>query len=552
MQQSIQEQLKAQISILANRKTKLSHIEENKLAELVRYLRISDFEAYCKHIVPVLSGGHGWQLFHTIIMTKISEYLEKGEGRLIIEMPPQHGKSLIAGQLLISYFFGRYPEKRTIYTTYNQERAEDFTKAELMPILFSEKYESLFPKARLRTNDEELSGDTRSLDPKMKKKKKSKQVTSLSFSNVNSERGGYLAAGRGNTLTGKGADLMILDDYFKDHQESNSQLIRDKSWNWFITTFGSRAQQKSIQIVFATRWHSDDIIGRLVEQDAMLRGTRDYIPWDRITLPAQYEDGMPINDYDKRLDGDYLWEAYKTKYSENKANMNNWRAQYQQQPVNEFGVIFQADKILYYTEVPTTINKILISVDTNLTNKSKFGDDCAITILSEYGGKYYLLDFMNGRYSYNETKDKLRELRIKYPDYWAMLIEEKANGIALIDDLNNEGFSRVVGFNPKSKTKLQRAELVTPYFDGGNIFFPHKSINYRVSNIVSQLLNFTGDKGGKDDLVDSLVQALLYYKEKNICIFGDQPFRAIKNKITNRQSNRNRITNRQVNRIFRR
>jgi predicted phage terminase large subunit-like protein len=159
---------------------------------------------------------------------------------------------------------------------------------------------------------------------------------------------------------------------------------------------------------------------------------------------------------------------------------------------------------------------------------------------------------MNGRYSYNETKDKLRELRIKYPDYWAMLIEEKANGIALIDDLNNEGFSRVVGFNPKSKTKLQRAELVTPYFDGGNIFFPHKSINYRVSNIVSQLLNFTGDKGGKDDLVDSLVQALLYYKEKNICIFGDQPFRAIKNKITNRQSNRNRITNRQVNRIFRR
>nr|MBP9742794.1 terminase family protein [Burkholderiales bacterium] len=195
--------------------------------------KINNFSNFCKFMIPEFD----WQWYHDIIMNKIQQLIDAGRGNLIIELPQQHGKTVVAGVLLTSYIFGRFPEKRLVYATYNEERAKDVVQNELLPVIMSETYAEVFPESKIKWNvDEEL-------DSKIKKKK---EATALGFSNVNSNRGGFKAAGRRTMLTGKPAHLLIIDDYFKDDSEAFSPKIRNQVWNWYVTTARTRQQINTI------------------------------------------------------------------------------------------------------------------------------------------------------------------------------------------------------------------------------------------------------------------------------------------------------------------
>lgn len=494
-----------------------SQIDKVKLLKWVKYNRIASFKAYMKYMVPNPGDGE-WMWYQEYIMDEVQKAIELGRENIIIEMPPQSGKTLICGSGLISYIFGRFPEKQIIYATYNEEKAKDAIQNLILPMIMSEKFEALF-ESRVKWNVEE------ELDCKSKKKK---QATSLAFSNVYSNRGGVRAAGRRTMLTGKPADILIIDDYFKDDSEAFSVKVREQVWNWYATTARTRQQAKTIKIVFATRWHSDDLIGRILEKS---KNNKDpnFIPWKVITFRAEKMPEDMANLYDKRKVGEPLDPNKLHLYAENKDDYRVWMALFQQTPLNELGHIFQRDRISYYRTLPENINKILISVDTNCNSKSKHGDEGAVHVWGKYGNYYYLLKFVSKRFDYVELKNTLHDIIKEYPNYWAIIIEARTNGHALVSDLKNAGFSRVIDFEPGSSSKLTRASLILPYFDANEVMFPDPKINSSIEKIIGQLLNFTGEDGASDDNVDALVMALLYYKAKDIVIQGRSAIKSLPN-----------------------
>ncbi|MFN8770887.1 MAG: terminase large subunit domain-containing protein [Neisseriaceae bacterium] len=463
--------------------------------------RINNFSNYCKFMIPEFD----WQWYHDIIMNKIQQLIDSGRGNLIIELPPQHGKTAIAGILLTSYIFGRFPEKRLVYATYNEERAKDVVQNEILPLIMSDRYSEVFPNSKIKWNvDEEL-------DSKIKKKK---EATALGFSNVNSNRGGFKAAGRRTMLTGKPAHLLIIDDYFKDDSEAFSPKIRDQVWNWYATTARTRQQTNTIKIVFATRWHSDDLIGRIKKENELNQDEADYIKWEILTFPALKEAHHANYDYDKRSVGEYLDINKRHLYAEFKTDIRAWKALCQQEPLDEKGLIFQRDYFHQYETLPE-IQQVYISIDTNFTKTAKHGDDCGITLWGINNHRYYLLDFYNAKYNFIELKNKVVELIRIYPNYTGILVELKANGAALVDELN-QYFPRVYGIDPANKSKLQRAQYVLDEFVNSRVFVPTKRLNPRIDIFIEQLCQFTGQKDGVDDLVDSTTMFLGYVKHNII------------------------------------
>lgn len=157
------------------------------------------------------------------------------------------------------------------------------------------------------------------------------------------------------------------------------------------------------------------------------------------------------------------------------------------------------------------IQQVYISIDTNFTNTAKHGDDCGITVWGVNSYRYYLLNFYNAKYNFIELKNKVIELIKIYPNYTAILVELKANGSALVDELN-QYFPRVYGIDPKNKSKLQRAQYVLDEFANHRVFVPTKQLQPRIDFYIEQLCQFTGQKDGVDDLVDSTTMFLGYVK----------------------------------------
>lgn len=465
--------------------------------------KINNFANFCKFMIP----DFGWQWYHEVIMNKLQQLIDAGRGNLIIQMPPQHGKSVLAGVLLTSYIFGRFPEKRLVYATYNEERAKDVVQNEILPLIMSERYAEVFPESKIKWNVEE------ELDSKIKKKK---EATALGFSNVNSNRGGFKAAGRRTMLTGKPAHLLIIDDYFKDDSEAFSPKIRNQVWNWYATTARMRQQTSTIKVVFATRWHSDDLIGRILKESQLNKDNPDYIQWELLNFPALKEAHHAHNEYDIRQVGEYLDPNKRHLYAEYKTDIRAWKALCQQEPLDEKGLIFQRDYFYPY-ETLSEIKQVYISIDTNFNKTAKHGDDCGITLWGINDHRYYLLNFYNEKYNFIELKNKVVELIRIYPNYTGILVELKANGAALVDELS-QYLPRVYGIDPENKSKLQRAQYVLDEFVNQRVFVPTRQINPRIDFYIEQMCQFTGQKDGVDDLVDSTTMFLGYVKHTIIRI----------------------------------
>jgi phage terminase large subunit-like protein len=406
--------------------------------------------------------------------------------------------------MLIPYIFGMFPEKKTAYATYSQPRADE-TASAVKEIIGSDMYREIFPDAQLRTNADDGVTST---------KKRSKKDSRNQFSNVKSTRGEVKFIGVGGSLTGFSGDILLADDLYKDELEAASEVIRSNRWHWFKSAFITRQQGNSLMIVLSTRWHRDDIIGRLMYYNEHERPAR-VTTWDIVAFPDVYDEGEYIPDYDPREPGVPLWKArpgMEEIYLEAAAlDYHSYLALYRQKPPISRGSLFQKEHLQEYRQIPPRWDKIVISIDTNYNAKSKNGDDCAFTIWGEYNRNLYLIEFINKRFDFVQTCEVLAKLIEKYPDYWAVLIEAKANGQALIDIFQRK-FSRIIGFDPEGKSKRQRAEMALPLFYEGKIFVPHFSLCPSIHVYLEQMLAFTGElKNERDDLVDSTVQCLIWF-----------------------------------------
>jgi predicted phage terminase large subunit-like protein len=237
--------------------------------------------------------------------------LESGEiRRLIINMPPRHGKTEIASKLFLPWVAGRHPRWSTIFGSYNQTYAEDIGRA-VREVMTSPLYAQVFPETASRLRTDSQASDRLQ----------------------NSAGAVYAFAGRGGTITGRGGDLLLCDDPIKDRKEADSKLIRDQLWEWLLQVFRSRMMTKDARIcLIQTRWHADDAVGRITDPDNEYYNEATAALWHIVDLPALAMHDDPIG----REEGEPLWpERFDKAHFEEiqRSDPRGFAALYQGRPV---------------------------------------------------------------------------------------------------------------------------------------------------------------------------------------------------------------------------
>lgn len=456
----------------------LTKIERKVLAEQAREeLARKSYKHYLLHV----HRGTYSHFRHTEYIAHALEDIANGQTRnLFIELPPRHGKSLTVSETFPSYYLGKNPDKRIIAISYSQALARKFGR--LNRNKFGEFGVTLF--------DEKLS------------------MTNASQTDwgLEGRNGGMIATGIGGSITGQGADVLIIDDPFKNAEEANSSTIRNKVWDEWESTLSTRLHKGASVIIIMTRWHEDDLIGRLLK-----RSSRE---WNRIRLPAIAED----DDLLGREPGEPLAPelGFDEKWAEEKkieVGSRAWAALFQQRPSPAGGNIFKRHWIRYYGgppdeegkqhNLPAHMDKIAQSWDCTFKDSAK-SDYVAGQVWARHGGNFYLLDRVKERMNLPETIKAIRNMTDKWPSARAKWIEDKANGPAVMQMLEGE-ISGLIPVEPAGG-KEARANAVSPLFEAGNVYLPHPTIAPYVDEFVEELISFP--MGENDDEVDACTQAL--------------------------------------------
>lgn len=436
---------------------------------------------YINYLKYVYGDNYILTKFHSLlakICQSVVEKIEKGEKvKIMISVPPQHGKSMTLTETLPTWFMGRNPDLRCIITAYNADIAEKF----------GDKNRQLFKRVAKDLFDLEVSD---SQDNK-------------TLWNVKNHLGGLYSTGILGSLTSNNGSLIIVDDPFKNGKEADNKDIRDTVYDTFLDSVSTRARGKgNAIIVIHTRWHEDDLIGRLKKQDG----------WLYVNIPCVWEKGI-----DKLL-GRKIGETLcpELGYDSNWANSmqkllgpRKWNALYQGKPFADKGEYVQRDWLRFYNDSskPTSFDQITLSCDPSGGGLKRDSDPTCISIWGRNGANHYLLTKVSRKMGFLEQLNEIKKLCAIYPEMKKKIVEHKANGDAIIAKLNNEigGF---VPFDPKGKSKEERLSVVLPYIEAGNVYLPEDD-----EETVQELIKFP--HGEHDDFVDTLSQYLLNYEYRH-------------------------------------
>lgn len=412
----------------------------------------------------------------------LKDLIEGKRPRLIITMPPRSGKSEIVSRRFPAYFLGKYPDLSIISVSYSASLAEDFSR-DVQRIIDSDEYKKIFP------------------DTKLSDKKDKNYKRTSDFFEIVDHKGVYCSAGVGGSITGKGCDILIIDDPIKNRQEANSETVRKKIYDWYSSTAYTRLSPIGGVIMMCTRWHLDDLIGKVLSD-------KNQKPFHVISYPAIAEHDEP-----HRKQGEALHpERFSLEIlNEIKSTLStaDWLSLYQQKPVPEGGAIFETSKLRHYDESsePKRFDQIVGSWDMTF-KENKTSDFVVGQLWGRKGADFYLLDMVRDRMDFVKTLKVFINFANKHKNCNCWLVEDKANGTAIISTLKKH-ISGIIPITPK-ESKQERAYAITPYLEAGNIFFP-KNQNF-TKDLEEEMLQFPA--GAHDDTVDSMTQALNYFRMK--------------------------------------
>ena len=445
-------------------------------------------EDYVKYLKYIYKDNYKLTPFH-ILLAKICESVikrvEKGEKvRLMLSCPPQHGKSITLTETLPSWFIGRNPDLRCIITAYNADIAEKFGDKNRQKI--KEFGKELFNIEISDSQDNKTLWD------------------------IKNHQGGMFATGLSGSLTSNNGALIIVDDPIKNEIEASSPSIREQIWSNFKSAVMTRQRgEGNAIIIIQTRWHEDDLIGRILKSEVANE-------WIYVNLPCVWESG--IDKLLHRKIGETLCPqiGYDSQWADSTKKLlgiRTWNALYQGKPFVEGGEIVKRDYIKFYTKasLPNVFEEITMSCDLTFgSTKNSFDDPCGISIWGRVGGNHYLLEYIIKKMSFTDTLERIRFYCGKYPMMKKKIIEAKANGNATVEVLNREigGF---VAYNPK-ESKEERLNLCLPFFEAGNIHFPSEEIDRNIEEQVQVFLRFP--KVTHEEIVDITTQYLLNYQYK--------------------------------------
>jgi predicted phage terminase large subunit-like protein len=435
-----------------------------------------DFAKFVKEMWPgFIDGRH-----HKVMAKKFQDIAEGKIKRLIINMPPRHTKSEFASFLLPAWFLGKYPGKKIIQTSNTAELAVGFGR-KVRNLVDSEQYAKIFPNVNLRS-DSKAAG---------------RWATNAG--------GEYFAIGVGGTVTGKGADLLIIDDPHSEQEAAlaaTSPEIFDKVYEWYTSGPRQRLQPGGSIVVVMTRWAKRDLTGKILQSMA----DKDGETWEVIDFPAILPSGNPL--------WPEFWPIEELEALRSELPAGKWNAQYQQSPTSEEGAIVKREWWREWTEDrPPRCEFIIQSWDTAFT-KSERSDYSACTTwgvfyLNENANdpNVILLDAYKKRMEFPELKEKaFNHYKEWSPD--AFIVEAKASGAPLIFELRAMGIP-VSEFTPsRGNDKMVRINSVSDLFASGKVWAP--STRW-ADELIEEMAAFPNSD--HDDLVDSSTQALIRFRK---------------------------------------
>jgi len=421
-----------------------------------------------------------WAPHVELIAAKLDACRQGQVRRLIINVPPRHLKSLCASVAFPAWCLGHDPAAQIICASYGQDLADKFAR-DCRRIMASGWYRQLFST---RLGDRHPVHDF-----------------------ATTQQGTRMATSVGGVLTGRGADMIIIDDALKP-DEALSESRRNAVNEWYDNTLLSRLNDKArgCIIIIMQRLHQDDLVGHVLEQEG----------WDMLVFPsiAETEEMHDIispfgRRLFKRAVGDVLHPERESeatlRHIREAVGEYNFAAQYQQNPTPLGGAIIRTAWLRYYEpgDRPERFIQTVQSWDT--ANKAtELSDYSVCTTWGVYENRYYLLDVFRQRLNYPDLKRKLRELAWRdRPN--KILIEDKASGTQLIQDLKADGVHAVTAYQPPTGTdKIMRLHAQTALFENGRVLLPSRAP--WLADYVTELTSFPGSR--YDDQVDSTTQAL--------------------------------------------
>lgn len=421
------------------------------------------------------------QYFHRAVAAALEE-AEKGDlRRLIITLPPRHGKSELTTRRFPAWLLGRDPYRHLIVATYNQPFAEDFGR-KVRDIMQSSGFATVFPDTTLARG-------------------------SQASDRLATEEGGMAAfVGRKGSTTGRGADFLIIDDPLKDRNEANSPVIRDDCWDWFNDTASTRLMSDTgVIIIILTRWHEDDIVGRLTDPSNAHYNIDEAADWKIINIAALAEEGDVLG----RPLGAALWpEKFGRDYllSFKRRNPKGFASLYQQHPTPEDGDFFQADMIHTYKreDLPTNL-RIYAASDHAVGIKQEHDKTCLLIVGVDERDQIWLLDCWWKRAKTDSVVDAMVKMMRKWKPivWWAESGHiAKSIGPFLFKQMRDEKV--YVNISEQAVThgdKVQRAQSIQGRMSmPGMVRWP--SFEAWFEDAKAELMKFPG--GRHDDFVDAL------------------------------------------------
>jgi predicted phage terminase large subunit-like protein len=429
----------------------------------------NDFMSFVKCVWPdFIEGAH-----HRVIAQKFNDLANKKINRLIVNMPPRHTKSEFASFLLPAWMVGRNPKLKIIQATHTGELAVRFGR-KAKTLIDSEEYSKIF-ETRLR-EDSQAAGRWET-----------------------AQGGEYFAAGVGGAITGRGADLLIIDD---PHSEQDAMSLNafDNAYEWYTSGPRQRLQPGGQIVLVMTRWSKKDLTGILLKNQKEVKGDQ----WEVVEFPAIIDEQPVWPEYWK------LDELEKVKVT---LPVAKWNAQWMQKPTSEEGAIIKREwwQIWEKDELPY-VDYVIQSYDTAFLKKET-ADYSAITTWgvfypdSDSKPNLILMDSIKERYEFPE----LRRVALDQYNYWKpdmVIIEQKASGTPLTHELRQMDIP-VMTFTPsRGNDKHVRVNTCAPLFEAGLIWAPDMKF---AEEVVEECAAFP--HGDHDDLVDSMTMAVMRFRQ---------------------------------------
>lgn len=421
-----------------------------------------------------------------LIDQALVDLVDTPDGRLIISMPPQEGKSERVSRRFPTWVLRDVPDTRIAIASYEHNVTRRLGRAVRDDIV---THQSLGLRVR-------------------------QDLASQSEWQLHGHRGGVLSVGIGGSLTGRPVDLLIVDDPIKDRTQADSVTYRDRVWDWWLEVGSTRLAPGAPVVLVLTRWHEDDLAGRLLAAE-------DGHLWQVLNIPAEADHDPAKGETDPlgRAPGGFMasargrtpeqWAAIKVR-----SGSRTWASLYQGRPSRAEGNIFKRDQWRTYgsplwierpdgSRIVTGADDLLLSWD--MTFKDTAGTDMVVgQVWMRRGADAYLLDQVCDRMDFVRTLREFRQLAARWPQALAKLVEDKANGPAVISMLARS----VAGIIPEQPlgSKVARASAVSPLVEAGNVWLPAPEISPWVGDFIEEAASFPN--AAHDDQVDAMSQAL--------------------------------------------